>query len=266
VRSGKVSETLAFLGPDSVATARAALAAGEQDRYWNYAVLLFLNQGPENSGYATDEFLRRLANEVRRLDVDRWNEARDSGSVESELEAVQDRAQEAGVDGTPTLIISGPGGGTHRQGRGGARGSQGFVSERSTRALLAALSVAGLLVSAYLTWTHLRGVAPVCVGGTSGCGTVQTSRYSEILGVPVAALGLAGYASLLLSALLKGEAGVFFGLFVALVGVLFSGYLTWLELFVIEAICQWCVVCATLMVASLFFAALRVRHLGTSNT
>ena len=113
VESGQVrvvSETLAFLGPDSVAAARAALAAGEQNRYWNYAVLLFLNQGPENGGYATDEFLRGLANEVRGLEVDRWNEARDSGPVEAELEAVQDRAQAAGVDGTPTLVISGPGG------------------------------------------------------------------------------------------------------------------------------------------------------------
>jgi protein-disulfide isomerase len=103
-----VSETLAVLGPDSVATARAALAAGEQDRYWNYAALLFLEQGPENSGYATDAFLRELAKETRGLDVDRWDKARDSGPVESELEAVHDRAQAEGVDGTPTLVISGP--------------------------------------------------------------------------------------------------------------------------------------------------------------
>ena len=105
-----VSETLAVLGPDSVATARAALAAGEQDRYWNYAALLFLEQGPENSGYATDAFLRGLAKETRGLDVDRWDKARDSSPVESELEAVHDRAQAEGVDGTPTLVISGPGG------------------------------------------------------------------------------------------------------------------------------------------------------------
>jgi protein-disulfide isomerase len=105
-----VSETLAFLGPDSEATARAALAAGEQDRYWDYAALLFINQGPENSGYATDEFLTGLANETRGLSVDQWNEARDSSSVESELGAVQSRAQADGVSSTPTLVISGPGG------------------------------------------------------------------------------------------------------------------------------------------------------------
>ena len=137
------------------------------------------------------------------------------------------------------------------------------MSERSTRALLAALSVAGFLVSAYLTWSYVLGVAPACVGGSEGCATVQSSRYSEILGVPVAALGLAAYAGLLFSALLEREGGIFFGLFVALVGVLFSGYLTWLELFVIHAVCQWCVVSAALMVVSLFFTALRVRQLAS---
>ena len=135
------------------------------------------------------------------------------------------------------------------------------MSERCTRALLAALSVAGLLVSAYLTRSHLQGVAPACVGGSGGCEAVQTSRYSQILGIPVAALGLAGYAGLLVSALIKGEGGIFFGLFVALVGVLFSAYLTWLELFVIGAVCQWCVVSAVLMVGSLLLAALRVKRL-----
>jgi protein-disulfide isomerase len=98
------------VGRLGVATGRATLAAGEQDRYWNYAALLFLNQGPENSGYATDEFLRGLANETRGLDVGRWDEARESPSVESEIEAVQARAQADGVDSTPTLIITGPGG------------------------------------------------------------------------------------------------------------------------------------------------------------
>lgn len=105
-----VSETLAFLGPDSVSTARAAIAAGEQNRYWQYAYLLFENQGGENSGYATDEFLRNLAEETEGLDVGEWERARDAGFVEKELQAVQQRANSDGVRGTPTLVISGPGG------------------------------------------------------------------------------------------------------------------------------------------------------------
>jgi protein-disulfide isomerase len=106
-----VSETLAFLGPDSVSTARAAIAAGEQDRYWQYAYLLFENQGPENSGYATEKFLRNLAEETEGLDVGEWEEAQNAGVVEEELQAVQRRATSDGVEATPTLVISGPGGG-----------------------------------------------------------------------------------------------------------------------------------------------------------
>ena len=105
-----VSETLAFLGPDSLSTARAAIAAGEQDRYWQYAYLLFENQGRENSGYATDEFLRNLAQKTEGLDVGEWEEVQDAGFVEKELQAVQQRANSDGVEGTPTLVISGPGG------------------------------------------------------------------------------------------------------------------------------------------------------------
>jgi uncharacterized membrane protein len=121
--------------------------------------------------------------------------------------------------------------------------------------------MAGLLVSAYLTWVHLRGVAPFCLTGSGGCETVQASRYSEILGLPVATLGMAGYLGLLFSALLRGGVGIILGLFVALVGALFSVYLTWLELFVIHAICQYCVTSAILMMASLVLAALRFKQL-----
>lgn len=105
-----ISETMAFLGPDSVSTARAALAAGAQDRYWQYAYLLFENQGAENSGYATDEFLRDLAQETEGLDVEEWQSAQDDAFVEEEIEAVQERADAAGVQATPTIVVSGPGG------------------------------------------------------------------------------------------------------------------------------------------------------------
>jgi uncharacterized membrane protein len=135
------------------------------------------------------------------------------------------------------------------------------VSERSVRILLAVLAVAGLCMSAYLTWVHLRGVAPVCLAGGGGCETVQSSRYAEILGVPVAALGLGGYAGLLLSALLRGEGGALLGLFVTLVSVLFSAYLTYLELFVIYAICQWCVSSAALMTVAFILCVIRIGRL-----
>lgn len=113
VRDGEVkvvAETMAFLGPDSVTAARAAFAAGEQDRYWPYHTLLFENQGEENSGYVTDDFLRGLAEDTPGLDVKKWEDARAGESFTRELEAVQAKAQSEGVNSTPTLIFEGPGG------------------------------------------------------------------------------------------------------------------------------------------------------------
>ena len=127
----------------------------------------------------------------------------------------------------------------------------------SARSPLALLAVAGALISVYLTWSYLRGITPVCVGGSSGCETVQTSRYAEILGIPVTSLGLLAYAGLLGSVLVRHDRAARFGLLIALVGTLFSAYLTYLGIFVIGAFCQWCVASATLMVASLLLTALR---------
>jgi predicted DsbA family dithiol-disulfide isomerase len=88
---------------------RAAFAASQQDCYWQYAALLFENQGAENSGYVTDEFLTNLAQETEGLDVSEWNEARQSG-FERELQAAQQRAEEDGINSTPSLVVSGPDG------------------------------------------------------------------------------------------------------------------------------------------------------------
>jgi len=136
-------------------------------------------------------------------------------------------------------------------------------SGRAVRGLLAAFAAAGLLISAYLTWSHLTGTAPVCVGGSGGCEAVRTSRYSEIAGVPVAALGLVAYAAVLASAAMRGEKAAISGVFVALVGAMFTAYLTYLELFVIRAICQWCVASAVVVVACLILGVLRLRLAGS---
>jgi uncharacterized membrane protein len=86
----------------------------------------------------------------------------------------------------------------------------------SERGLLVLLAVAGALISAYLTWGYLQGT--VCVGDSGGCETVQTSRYAEILGIPVASLGLLAYAGLVGSALVRHERAALLGLLIALVG------------------------------------------------
>ena len=78
---------------------------------------------------------------------------------------------------------------------------------------------------------------------------MQNSSYAELAGIPVALLGLIGYALILSSLWVPGEAGRLGGAVLALAGFGFSAYLTWLELFEIDAICQWCVVSAVLMSA-----------------
>ena len=113
VRNGEarlVSRPMTFLGEDSLEAAGAALAAGGQDRYWQYHALLFENQGPENSGYVTDDFLDDLARQTPGLDVDAWNDRRAYGRAQPELRDVQAEAQSAGIDSTPTVVVSGPAG------------------------------------------------------------------------------------------------------------------------------------------------------------
>jgi uncharacterized membrane protein len=71
------------------------------------------------------------------------------------------------------------------------------VSERVLSLAAAALALAGLAVSGYLTYIHYAGIAPVCAGGGGACERVQSSHYAELAGVPVALLGLVGYALIL---------------------------------------------------------------------
>ncbi len=132
------------------------------------------------------------------------------------------------------------------------------MSDGKLRLLAAALGLAGLAIAIYLTVVHYDHSAPVCVGGGGGCEKVQSSDYAELAGVPVALIGAIGYALILASLLLPGDAGRFAGALLGLVGVGFSVYLTYLELFVIDAICQWCVVSALSMAALAVLGVLRL--------
>jgi uncharacterized membrane protein len=118
-----------------------------------------------------------------------------------------------------------------------------------------ALAVLGTAIAGYLTWVHYSGRLALCTGA-GGCETVQASRYAVVAGVPVALLGLLAYLGLLLvtgwrvRAGLATPNGVMLALFgLALAGVLYSAYLTYLELFVIHAICPWCASSAAIMAA-----------------
>ena len=132
------------------------------------------------------------------------------------------------------------------------------MSERRLRRLIGLTALIGLAVAAYLTYVHYAELEPICAGGGGGCEEVQNSSYAELAGVPVAVLGLGGYALILASLWLPGDNGRVAGALLALVGFGFSAYLTWLELFEIDAICQWCVVSAVLMTALALIAIARV--------
>ncbi|HXE57895.1 MAG TPA: vitamin K epoxide reductase family protein [Gemmatimonadales bacterium] len=131
---------------------------------------------------------------------------------------------------------------------------------------VAVLSLLGILVSAYL-YLYKIGAIGTLACGAGGCETVQSSPWSRFLGIEVALYGVVGYLGLLVVSLVglqpRQEARRWPDDLVALmsgVGVGFSLYLTYLELFVIEAICRWCVVSAVLIGAIFVLALLARRH------
>ena len=121
------------------------------------------------------------------------------------------------------------------------------MSDRLRTAAIA-LSLSGLAIAGYLTYVHYAGVSPVCEIA-HGCEKVQTSQWSKVAGVPVALLGLLGYAAILGATLARGETALLAAAAAARVGAGFSAYLTYREVFTIHAICVWCVASAVLMVA-----------------
>jgi uncharacterized membrane protein len=117
------------------------------------------------------------------------------------------------------------------------------------RRATAVLAVLGIAIAGYLTWVHYAGLEPVCVGGGGGCERVQSSRWAELAGIPVAVLGLGGYIAILASLALPEEPGALAAAFMSLVGFGFSVWLTYVEIAKIDAICQWCVASAVVMTA-----------------
>jgi uncharacterized membrane protein len=132
-------------------------------------------------------------------------------------------------------------------------------AEGSLRGAATFLATFGVGVASYIAIADSGGGSPVCVAGGHGCQTVAESSYSHLLGVNVAVFGIAGYLILLACALLRGDLPRMAGFATALVGFGYSLYLTYLELFTIDAICQWCVASAVLM--TLLFAANATRML-----
>jgi uncharacterized membrane protein len=131
------------------------------------------------------------------------------------------------------------------------------VTEATARRALAALALVGLGIAGYLAATRAAGAAPVCA--TGGCETVQSSPYAEVLGVPVAVLGVAAYLVLAGTALVRAPAAAALGAAVALAGAAFSVYLVYLQIAVIEAVCLWCMASDGLMLVLAALAVVRLR-------
>lgn len=102
--------TWAVLGSQSVDAARAALAAGRQGRLWSFIELFYRNQGIEQTGYVTDEFLTAIARGAGVRDLARWNRERRSDRFDPELNSVASQATALGFTGTPSFAVLGTGG------------------------------------------------------------------------------------------------------------------------------------------------------------
>jgi protein-disulfide isomerase len=112
VRTGKVkleARTLHFIGPDSERAARVAAAAERQGKLWPFLEVFYANQGAENSGYVTDEFLRRVATAAG-VDADAALAQADSALAQRRLDRANADAQRLGVDATPTFTVAAKGG------------------------------------------------------------------------------------------------------------------------------------------------------------
>jgi uncharacterized membrane protein len=122
--------------------------------------------------------------------------------------------------------------------------------DQIVRRFIAGLSILGILDSLYLLYIKISNEGQVCTGG---CEAVNSSIYSEIFDIPIAIFGALGYLFILLVILLNNkytfikEYSVIAIFGFSFIGVLYSAYLTYLEVYVIDAICEYCVISAVVM-------------------
>ena len=135
--------------------------------------------------------------------------------------------------------------------------------EKRLSQLAIILTVIGLLVSIWMTIYKITSNASMCVG-SKACGVVNASRYSEVNGIPVAVIGVVGYAVILGVLLLEQKNGflrengslVFFGL--SLTGFLFTAYLIYVEIALIKAFCPFCITSQVAMTLIFILSVIRV--------
>ncbi len=133
--------------------------------------------------------------------------------------------------------------------------------------MIFALTLVGLLISGYLLYTYVADAPIVCVN--SGCEIVRESQYAYFLGIPLPVYGLLMYIFVFIISFLRTTLDkidhhhlanklIFLS---ALLGVVISAYLTYLEAFVIKAYCMWCVASAVIVTLILILSAIEIRRL-----
>jgi uncharacterized membrane protein len=140
----------------------------------------------------------------------------------------------------------------------------------SLQMTIVVLAIVGALDSAYLAWLKVTGSVATC-SNIGDCEAVNSSRYAEVAGVPIAILGLLGYLAILGLTFLEirepswksGLRLAFFGF--TLAGTLYSIYLTYVEVAILRAICPFCVVSAVVMLALFIIAVYRLRAVMASD-
>jgi uncharacterized membrane protein len=138
--------------------------------------------------------------------------------------------------------------------------------------IVAMLALAGIFVATYLLLYKLGKIGDLsCSIGS--CETVNTSKWATFMGAPVAAWGVAFYVALFIAAVVStmerfadSVSAARILLAMAGCGLLFSAYLTYLELFEIHAICQWCVISAILVTLIFLVAVAEYRELTSATS
>jgi uncharacterized membrane protein len=138
------------------------------------------------------------------------------------------------------------------------------VSDRALRAAIAVLALAGTAIAGYLTWARYAHETLACPIGGGGCETVQQSSYSELVGVPVAVLGLLLYVVVLALVAWDAPAARQAVAVLALAGTAFALYLVVIQLAVIDAVCSWCLA-NDVVVGLLTVAAVARLHAGVGH-
>jgi len=108
VRSGKIKmvfKSVAIIDQDSHLANEMAVAAGLQNKLWQYIDIFYANQGEEHSGYITDTFLERIGKAVRGLDVNRALADRKLPKIQTQLQQAQAEMQLNGIQGTPSFLL-----------------------------------------------------------------------------------------------------------------------------------------------------------------